>query len=58
VTRVFCLLAPLLLAACVVSQKNLDMRLGWEEQNRLQRDMLEVQRKQLLLNEIQQGRRR
>jgi hypothetical protein len=53
-----CLLIPLLLAACVVSQKNLDMRLGWEEQNRLQRDMLEVQRKQLLLNEIQQGRRR
>jgi hypothetical protein len=49
-----CLCALLPLAACV-SQSSLDQKLMWSEQTRIQRDILEVQRQQLL---IEQQRRR
>jgi hypothetical protein len=48
------LLGLLLLPSCV-SQSSLDQRLEWMELNKIQRDMLEVQREQLLL--VQQRRR-
>ena len=44
-----CLAALLPLAACV-SQKNLDQRLEWAEQIRLQRDMVENERLRLWLD--------
>jgi len=50
------LLLILFLSGCV-SQSNLDHRLDTAEQVRIQRDILEVQREQLLLNELQQRRR-
>ena len=45
----------LLLTGCVDGREYTDQRLAWTEQNRIQRDMLEVQREQLLL---EQQRRR
>jgi len=50
-TRSVCLLSLILLSSCV-SQSNLDHRLDVAEQIRIQRDILEVQREQLLLQEI------
>lgn len=45
--RTLCLLLGLLLTPGCVSQKSLDQRLEWAEQNRLSRDILEVQRQLL-----------
>ena len=45
----------LLLTGCIDGREYTDQRLAWMEQNRVQRDMLEVQREQLLL---EQQRRR
>jgi len=53
--RPWLLFAVLLPLAACVSQSSLDQKLMWSEQIRIQRDILEVQRQQLL---IEQQRRR
>ena len=51
----FLAIVLLFLTGCVDGREYTDQRLAWTEQNRVQRDMLEVQREQLLL---EQQRRR
>jgi hypothetical protein len=54
--KIACLLGLLLLPGCV-SQSNLDQRLEWGEQARIQRDMLETQRGMLWEQQQRRGRR-